>query len=327
MWRMILLAVLLSACGDEEHVAGEDYDEEVYIYTASNAEHRKGLSLQASASLPGIEPQGYYDFKKKFYTESVYADVTASDRLQLVFLLDDSSALVKERQKLATALPAILKHVINSNWSIAVTTLHAASYPQTTINKYKHSFTYEKLFSQAVTTLSQAAAADDGEAKDSVRAFVILTDGSLTAATRHNMESMLASGYINRVYALLDTEGGSSSFIEWSNARGEKVINRYASLAVDDYSLPLQEMSSDLASVLRSNFFLRGYRSLEGRQVAFEGDYLDAKVAVNPSRSGRTGHINTDNIVRSKDRNARSIFVNSKLPKGMCLDVKYHIDY
>ena len=322
MWRMILLALLLFACGDDEHVAGEDYDEEVYIYTANNAENRRKLSLQSSASSE-IASHSYRDFRTKFYTESIYADVNASDRLQLVFLLDDSAALVKERQKLATALPAMLKHVINSNWSIAVTTLHAASYPQPTISKYEHSFAYEKLFSQAVTTLSQAAAADSDEAKDTVRAFILLTDDALSSETRHNVEKMLASGYINRVYALLDTEGRSSSFIDWRNARGEKVINRYASLAMEDYSLPLQEMSSDLASVLRSNFFLRGYRRLEGRIINFNGDYLNAKVAVNPSRSGQLGHVNPNNIVRSKDKNARNIFINSRLPKGMCLDIKY----
>ena len=326
MGRVILLAALLFACGDEDHIASADYEEEVYIYTASNAESRKTLSLQASAQSPGVAPNGYPDYRTQFYTESIYADVIASDRLQLVFLLDDSTTLAKERQKLATALPAMLKHIINSNWSIAVTTLHTAAYPQTTIDKYKHSFAYEKLFSQAVTTLSQAAAADDGEAKDTVRAFVLLTNGALTPETRRNIENMLASGHINRVYALLDTQGSSRSFIEWRNTRGEKVVNRYASLAIDDYSLPLQEMSSDLASVLRSNFFLRGYRSLEGGQVTFVGDYLNAKVAVNPSRSGRIGHISTDNIVHSKDKNAHNIFINSRLPKGMCLEVKYHID-
>ena len=325
MWHMMLLAMLLFACGDE-HADSENYDEEVYIYTASNAESRKALSLQASAPSSGLAAKGYHDYRAKFYTESIYADVTASDRLQLVFLLDDAAALGKERQKLAAALPAMLKHVINSDWSIAVTTLHAAAYPQATISKYEHSFDYEQLFSQAVTALPQAAAADGGEAQDTVRAFVLLTNGALTSETRHNVEKMLTSGYINRVYALLDTEGRSSSFIDWRDARGQKVINRYASLAMEDYSLPLQEMSRDLASVLRSNFFLRGYRSLEGRQVTFDGDYLQAKVAVNPSRSGQTGHVHPDNIVRGHDKNARHIFINSRLTKGMCLDVKYHTD-
>lgn len=314
--RVLLLLVLSAACGgDGDQINGE---EETYIYTHGNAESREKLSLSASTQLPNATTT--------MYTESFYADVTASDRLQIVFLIDDTAEMAESRQKLSTALAAMLKHVINSNWSIAVTTLHISSYPQATITKYKDSFDYEKKFAQAVTDLKQVTGAERKQAKDSVRAFVIVTDKDLTADIRYNVEKMLTEKGNNRVYALLNIEGGSSAFIDWSDSQGQKIVNRYASITMEDYALPLQEMSRDLASMLRSSFFLRGYRSLEGRHVAFNGDYLDAKVAWNPSRSGQTGHISSDSLQRGDDKAAHTFFINSKLPAGMCIDVKYSIE-
>ena len=314
--RVLLWLVLSTACGDDDDYINEA--EDTYIYTQGNAESRGPLSLSASTYLPHATTT--------VYTESFYAEVTASDRLQIIFLIDDTTEMAESRQKLSTTLAAMLKHVINSNWSIAVTTLHAASSPQVTITKYQDSFDYEKKFAQAVTDLKQAPGAARQPAQDSVRAFVIVTDKDLTAATRHNVDKMLAEGGNNRVYALLNTAGGSSAFIDWRDAQGQKIVNRYAAMTMADYALPLQEMSHDLASVLRSNFFLRGYRSLEGRHVVFSGDYLDAKVVWNPSRSGQTGHLSSNSLVRGDNQAARTVFINSKLPAGMCIDVKYSIE-
>ena len=314
--RILLLLALSTACGDEEHHVGEE--EEIYIYTTGNAESRKQLSLSASTQLPSVTTTTY--------TESLYADVTASDRLQIIFLIDDNVEMAKSRQKLSSTLAALLKHVINSNWSIAVTTLHATYQPQATITKYEDSFDYEKKFTEAVMDLKQAASAGRKAAKDSIRAFVIVTNSDLTSEIRQNIERMLEEGGNRRVYALLDTSEDSSAFIDWHDAQGEKVINRYASITMKDYALPLQEMSRDLASVLRSNFFLRGYRSLEGRQVVFNGDYFNAKVAWNPSRSGQTGHVNHESLQQGEDKDSRTFFINSKLTSGTCLDIKYSIE-
>lgn len=315
MVRVLLLLMLSVACGDDGHI---DVEEETYIYTQDNAESRKRLSLSASTELPSATTI--------MYTESLYADVTASDHLQIIFLIDDDVTMAKPRQKLSTALAALLKHVINSYWSIAVTTLHTTLQPRATITKYKDSFDYEKKFAQAVMDLKQVTNAELETAKDSIRAFVIMTDKDLTPEIRQHIEAMLALSINKRVYALLNSDNGSSALIDWRDAEGQKVINRYASITMEDYTLPLLEMSRDLASVLRSNFFLRGYRSLEGQQVVFSGDYFDAKVVWNPSRSGQTGHIGTGNLQQVEDRAARTFFVNSKLPNGMCIDVKYSIE-
>ncbi len=315
--RILLLLMLTAACGDDgDHHPTEP--EATYVYTHANAESREKLSLSASTQLP--------DVTTTVYTESFYADVTASDRLQIIFLIEDAAEMAAAREKLSMALAALLKHVINSNWSIAVTTLHSALYPQATITKYKDSFDYEEKFARAVMDLQQVTGAEHEAAKDGVRAFVIVTDKDLTQEIRHNVEKILAKGGNNRVYALLDTENGSSALIDWHDTQGQKVINRYASITMADYALPLQEMSHDLAAVLRSNFFLRGYRSLEGRQVAFSGDYFDAKVAWNPNRSGQTGHIGSDNLQWNEHEDTRTFFVNSKLPAGLCIDVKYSIE-
>ena len=314
MQRIMLILCLSIACGDDDsHVAS---DKEHYIYTSGNAESRGRLALSSSAPLPKVT--------KLIYTESFYADVTASDRLQIVFLVDDSATMAQARQKLSTSLAAMLKHVINSNWSVAVTTLHTRNYPQASITKYDDSFDYEKKFSQAVMDLKQATKPERDD-KEHVRAYVIVTDNDLTEETRTNVENMLAAGNNNRVYALLDTDGNSSAFIDWRDAEGEKVINRYAALKIENYALPLQEMSRDLASVLRSNFFLRGYRALEGWQMRFSGGYFHAKVAWNPSRSGQTGDVSIESLKPSKNKDSRTIFINSKLPAGMCIDTRYSI--
>lgn len=316
MLRILLLLMLSAACGDEDNHLSEEG--ETYLYTHDNADQRGKLSLSASTQLPQATTT--------VYTESFYADVTASDRVQIIFLIEDTAEMAQSRQKLSTALAALLQHVINSNWSIAVTTLHSASSPQATITKYKDSFDYEKKFSQAVTDLKQVGGAKHKAAENGVRAFIIVTDKDLSQQTRANVEKLLAEGGNNRVYALLDVASGSSALLDWRDAQGQKIINRYASLALEDYTLPLREMSRDLASILRGNFFLRGYRSLEGRRVAFSGDYFDAKVVWNPSRSGQTGHIGSDNLQRGENKTARTFFIDSKLPAGMCIDVKYSIE-
>ncbi len=315
MPHIMLILGLLVACGDDDAYLDEDGDIP-YIYTTGNAESRRQLSLSSSAPLPNVAT--------KIYTESLYADVTASDRVEIVFLVDDSATLTRTRQKLSTSLAAMLKHVINSNWSVAVTTLHAQNYPRAIITKYKNSFDYEKKFAQAVTDLTQITKTKSDN-EDSVRAFVIVTDADLASETRTNVEKMLEVGNNNRVYALLDTDGEGSALVAWQNAAGEKIIHRYASLRSEDFTLPLQEMSRDLASVLRSNFFLRGYRALEGWAMVFSGEYLDAEVAWNPSRSGRTGHVSHANLQVNKKKDARTVFINSKLPAGMCLDMRYSI--
>lgn len=316
MLRLLMLTLLLLSCGDDSNIPPEEVDES--IYTSSNAESRRALVINSSAPLPSP--------RAKLYTESFYADVTPSDHLKITFLVDDSETMTTYRQKLSTSISAVLKHVINSNWSIAVTTLQATSYPKATISKYKNTFDYKKEFAQSVLTLQQTDA-DSREEKDgTIRAFIIVTNEDLTTEIRTNVEKMLSSEHIKRVYALLNTEGKSNSFISWSNSQGERVINRYGSLHIDNLDLPLQEISRDMAAVLRSNFLLRGYRSLEGNYVKFDGDYLNAKVAWNPSRSGQTGHVSESILNRDTDKADRRFFIDSRLPAGLCIDVQYSID-
>ena len=174
MLRILLMGAMLLACGDDGYV--NDDEEEQYIYTSGNAENRRRLRLNASPDFASMASH--------VYTESLYADVTASDRVQIVFLVDDSETMSKPRQKLSTALAAMLKQVINSNWSIAVTTLHAQNYPQASITKYEDSFDYEKKFSQAVMDLQQITRTKYDN-KESVRAYVIVTDKDLNARYTH----------------------------------------------------------------------------------------------------------------------------------------------
>ena len=59
--------------------------------------------------------------------------------------------------------------------------------------------------------------------------------------------------------------------------------------------------------------------------MVFSGHYFDAKVAWNPSRSGQTGHVANDSVKLSERNNSRTIFINSKLPRGMCIDMRYSV--
>ena len=271
MIRSTLIVLFIAGCGSEFDVRD----------TKTVAVRELSKELQTNAS-----PDATLPADKILYTESFYADVTPGDKLKIIFLIDNDKSLADIRAKLATTITDTLHHVINSNWSIAVTTLQTKQYPAKLATKYENTFDYKDLYEKAVKELQEAKSAGDEE-KDTIRAFIIVTDKDLEPETRETLDRIIGNDHINLVYGLLNAKD-NKSFIGWQGTDDKPILSRYGNIEMEDYREMMQEISADIAIALRSNFFLSGYRELQiygGQHRTFDDDYIDIKAHMIQIRS------------------------------------------
>lgn len=257
---------------------------------------------------------------KIVYTESFYADVTPSDKLEIIFLIDNDKSLADVRAKLKSTIADTLHHIINSNWSVAVTTLQAKQYPAQLATKYENAFDYDDLYAKAVEELKEEKSAGKEE-KDTIRAFIIVTNKDLELETRETLDKVIGDDHINLVYGLLNTKD-NKNFIGWKRTDDEPVLNRYGNIELEDYREMMQEISADISLSLRSNFWLKGYKDLDDVMQIFDRDYIDIRASSDPDRKIEHGHVAEDIYSITAQRR---VFIDAYLPEGMCFDMDYTV--
>ena len=89
-----------------------------------------------------------------------YAEVTAADVVEIVLLVDSELA-AEQQEKLAKGVDALLKHIINSNWHLAVADLAATAYPTKFITKYANYADYGQQFAAALGADQETGSAPD----------------------------------------------------------------------------------------------------------------------------------------------------------------------
>ena len=141
------------------------------------------------------QPQGSLPADHEKITFSTYAEVTAADVVEIVLLVDSELA-AEQQEKLAKGVDALLKHIINSNWHLAVADLAATAYPTKFITKYANYADYGQQFAAALGADQETGSAPDTAAPapdtgqlnelsrrdasaQAVRVFIIVTAKSL----------------------------------------------------------------------------------------------------------------------------------------------------
>jgi len=329
------------------------------IACSSNSSNRRNGDATATASATAAvgedetagavqkQSQGSLTPDQKI-TFSTYAEVTAADVLEIVVRVD-SELDTQQKEKLAAGIDALLKHVINSSWSIAVTDLDTTAYPTQFITKYANYADYGKKFAAALgvgkadeqTTDPQQKQASETEQptpqwavpKPSValRAFILVTDQSLAYTKLATDKAVLADtedALPTKVYAILNTADGIDDYLNWKNARDKNVLSRYGSLQAD-YASMLEDFSADIANTLRGIFIvpptpsgaedvaIAQLKVFNVPETAEAKDKEDKEAKDKEDKEAKDGFIH-DSHYQVKERR---IFTRAKFVEGTCVDV------
>ena len=283
-------------------------------------------------------------------TFSTYAEVTAADVVEIVVRVDNElDTQVKE--KLAAGIDALLKHIINSNWRVALSELDTTAYPTQFITKYTDYASYAKKFAAALgvgkaepTTAPQPKRAPEAEQPVSsepragleprsapavtLRVFIIVTAQSLAETKLATDKAVLADredAPLTKVYAILNTAEGIDDYLNWKNAQDKNVLSRYGALQ-SNYPSMLEDFSADIANTLRGIFLVPPTPSdivqnnLEPKRQARAEDVTIAQLKVfnaPEAKEAQEGFIH-DSHYQVKER---IIFTRAKFVEGTCVDV------
>ena len=244
------------------------------------------------------------------------------------------------KKKLAEEIYSLLKHIINSNWNIAVADLDTTSYPTSFITKYANYANYGKQFSAALSVDEDEETTPNAPAPNApfphwgrqqaqpvtLRAFIIVTDKSFADANLEENKFVLAKEedlHLTKVYAILNSEG-HDGFLNWKNEQDEAVLSRYGSLQ-GNYKRMLEEFSADMANTLRSIFTVPpqpsgAAQSWLGAGAAGQGqDVAIAQIKVfnAPNEDVEDGFIHDSHYYVKKN----TVFTRAKFIEGICVDV------
>ena len=321
------------------------------IACSDSASNRSGEAATAvvgdddTAGAIQEQPQGSLPADYEKFTFSTYAEVTAADVVEIVLLVDSELA-AEQKEKLAKGIDALLKHIINSNWNIAVADLVATAYPTKFITKYANYADYSKQFSAAIGVSKEAGETSDtaGQVPAAgaqaglnqqqsqaaiLRVFIIVTAKSFSDTKLEENKVVLTDeedAHLTKIYAILNTEEGLDDFLNWKNEQDKSMINRYGSLQ-SDYKGMLEDFSDDIANTLRGIFFspplqadafqrrlITGASNPAGEDVAI----AQIKVFNAPDKEETPdGFIHDSHYQVKKNR----IFTRAKFVEGICVDI------
>ena len=261
-------------------------------------------------------------------TFSAYAEVTAADIVEIVLLLD--SKLAEEQKKqLARGSDALLKHIINSHWKIAVADLDTTTYPTSFITKYVNYTDYDKQFATAIESGTMPSAGQQPGAsqpqypgkrhwqRGTLRVFIIITAQSL-ADTNLDKNAMLVAeehAHRTRVYALLNADNNNAGFINWKNTQDKHVLNGYASLSSNN-NKALKEFSADIAHALRGMFAIPPPPG----KIPRSDNYAIAQIKVFNAPEGEKEQ---DGFIHDSHYQVKQnvVFTQAQFSDGACIDV------
>ena len=332
--RLVVYILLVTSIACRGGASNRDSSAATVVVGDGNA--AGAIQEQSQGSLPS-------DYEK--FTFSTYAEVTAADVVEIVLLVDSELA-EEQKEKLAKGIDALLKHIINSNWNIAVADLEATAYPTKFITKYANYADYSKQFSAAIGVGKGAGETPDteGQAPDAdqlaglnprqpqaatLRVFIIVTAKSFSDTKLEESKVVIADEedvHLTKVYAILNTEEGLDGFLNWKNEQDKSMINRYGSLQ-SDYKRVLEEFSADIANTLRGVFIAPSlpagalqHRVGAGASNPAGEDVAIARIKVfnaPDEEEEQKGFIHDSHYQVKKN----VIFTRAKFVEGVCVDI------
>ena len=326
----------------------------MFVACSSNSSNRRRATATATATAAattavGVDEtagaivetaQGSLPADHEKITFSTYAEVTAADVLEIVVRVDNELD-TQRKEKLAAGIDALLKHVINSSWNIAVTELDTTAYPTQFITKYANYADYGKQFAAALGVSEVASEqTTDPQQKQApeqkqltptlppppnvaLRAFILVTAQSLAETKLATDKAVLADtedALPTKVYAILNTADGIDDYLNWKNARDKNVLSRYGSLQAD-YAKMLEDFSADIANTLRGIFTVpltsSGAEDVAIAQLKVFNAPETAEDKEAKDKEAKEGFIH-DSHYKVK---AGRIFTRAKYVEGTCVDV------
>ena len=275
------------------------------------------IKQQAQNSLPAEHEKN---------TFSTYAEVTAADIVEIVLLLD-SKLEDKQKKQLAGGSDALLKHIINSHWKIAVADLNTTTYPTSFITKYVNYADYGKQFATAVKSGTAPSTGQPSGVEGAggrnwqqgmLRVFIIVTPQSF-ADTKLDKNAMIVAeehAHRTKVYAIINTDSNKEGFINWKNAQGKHVLSRYASLSSSN-NKALAGFSADIAHALRGMF---GIPPHPHQAIPPSGDYAIVQMKVFNAPEGEKEQ---DGFIHDSHYQVKQgvVFTRAQFSEGVCVDV------
>ncbi len=348
VWAAVWVLLVTSiACSSSSHSSRGSSD--AVTMAVGNSDTAGAIREQP----PGSLPDGY-----ERLTLSTYAEVSAVDVVEVVLLVG-SGLSTQQRENLAKGIDALLKHIINSNWSIAVADLEATALPTKFITKYKNYADYSQQFAAALGVGKEVEVADDRAepapaaeqlpsaqqpllpAKQPLlpaqqlekfaphrtvmlRAFIIVTNKNFSETKLAENKVILAeeanAAPLTRVYAILHTEDGLDDYLNWKNAEGKHTLSRYGSL-LTNYKSMLEDFSADIANVLRGVFFVPPVPQQAGSQAS-DADVAIAQIKVFNAPASEQEETQEGFIHASHYQvKKRRIFTQAQFVEGVCVDI------
>ena len=300
----------------------------------SSSDNREAVTFAVGEDMHNAlqdKPQGSLPNNHEKITFSTYAEVTPADKVEIVLLVD--TELAAERKKdLGKGIESLLKHIINSNWNIAVAALDTTTYPAKFIGKYANYADYAKQFAAALDTGKTPTTAGHvhhhmGQAT-TLRAFIIITDKNFTATKLADNKTVLAeeeNAPLTKVYAILNSKDHLADYLNWQNAHDKHVLSRYSSLQAN-YKRVLEEFSADIANTLRGIFVIPPlpHDALPHSSAAADSQAdADDTIAQLKVFNAPEGKAKQEGFVHDSHYQVKqnTVYARAKFSEGTCVDV------
>ncbi|MDE3269988.1 MAG: hypothetical protein OYH77_06860 [Pseudomonadota bacterium] len=291
------------------------YHDSIKKYAAEHSESNDdygGIRLDGTALPDSVLPT-------QMYVNTAYASVDPSDLLLIEVIFADSIGSHKAKSALATAIPEILKEVINSNWVIEIRSMSdLTANPFATVGKYSDTYVYRDMLQQGVEKFTPALSRRNiGDRTIRLPIYLIISDHDLTSDERQRLDTYISKDPRRRIYVLTN-DSSLDSFLAWRESDNDKKMVDYsADLGIKDLNVVMREFSGYIADTLRSNFHL-GF--CYGRRNSYERNPRTMSVALKFYRSDG-GYVGEDSYHLNDGDD--SLFIKSSLNNKVCMEASY----
>ena len=237
-------------------------------------------------------------------TEIFAADAAATDKLDILLIIDGSQSMGEERAKIARKLEPLLEHIKARDWQIGIASTDMTSCFAAIVNATTPD--YQDVYRQAIDDIQPANAeqaiymtirglqgmpivenntCDDNNPQylvreDSAIGVLIITDEDHQCLSDqsqfelgceiqdlYDFLSLIRMPHITaKVYGWLNASK-NAKFLAWRDEGGETIFTRYQPYNTSNYDTILQAISSDLSAIVQYKYKLQKKHDDEAAEV------------------------------------------------------------
>ena len=277
-YSVLMLSVLLTVCGEQTHLSsGFDAD----------------------------------NISGELTTETFAYNASATDKLDILLIIDNSDSMSEERAKVARKLESLLKHIKERDWQIGIASTDMTSCFAAIINAKTHD--YQNVYRQAIDDIKPANAeqviymtirglkgmpvVDNNTCDDTKPQYLVREDSAIgiLIITNEDHQCISSKSEIDqgceiqdlydflslvripnitaKVYGFLNANK-NDKFLEWRDEGGETIFTRYEPYNISNYDTILKAISSDLSAIVQYKYKLQKKHDDEASEVVitFDGE-------------------------------------------------------